>query len=437
MKYLQLATVILLAVLGLPGAASAQKWVNPRFDAHRLDYRDLGYPDVNQIPADESRITALLTAADGRVYGATSGKESYLFLYDRSINKVRPLGRIGDARGVHHALMEDVDGLLYLGGGLDVLTEPPLTQKFPGGFRAIEEQLWRDIAAPYTTYAGGHLYRYDPRKGNAEARLATEPCPLKDLGIPVAHNSIYATVLDRRARVIYGLSYPDAHLFVYDLPKDTARDCGPLASRKVYSGPERAWRSVARALWCAADGRVYTSGDGGLIVYYDPKTKKVVPTTLRIPGEYWDSWNYYGHPVVEQFLEHRGRVWGSTSDGFLFEMDPRGRWLTNLGKARVSRRVRAMAVGSDEKLYLLCGQIQEPVKLYSYDLAGRRGFEDLGVLAVDRSPYYAKRAYQFDAMTTGIDGTIFLGESDRRGSLFLFFPGGRGFDGVLNPSNPR
>jgi hypothetical protein len=118
-------------------------------------------------------------------------------------------------------------------------------------------------------------------------------------------------------------------------------------------------------------------------------------------------------------------------------MDPRGKWLASLGKPRVSRRVRAMAAGPDEKLYLVCGQFQEPCKLYSYDLAGRKGFEDLGVLAVDRSPYYAKRAYQFDAMTTGIDGTIFIGESDRRASLFLFYPGARGFEGVLNPSNPR
>jgi hypothetical protein len=76
-------------------------------------------------------------------------------------------------------------------------------------------------------------------------------------------------------------------------------------------------------------------------------------------------------------------------------------------------------------------------KLYSYDLDGQDGFRDWGVLAVDRSPYYAKRAYQFDAMSTGIDGTIFIGESDRRACLFLFIPGGEGFPGGFNPSNPR
>ena len=78
----------------LAGSARAQKWINPNFDAHRLDFRTLGYPDVTEIEADNSPITALLTAANGRVYGATSGKTaSYLFVYDRSINKVRPLGK--------------------------------------------------------------------------------------------------------------------------------------------------------------------------------------------------------------------------------------------------------------------------------------------------------------------------------------------------------
>ncbi|MBM3336004.1 hypothetical protein FJY63_15200, partial [Candidatus Sumerlaeota bacterium] len=143
----------LLMTLLLAGPACAQKWINPNFDAHRLDYRDLGYPDVTAIEADNSPITALLTAANGRVYGATSGKTaSHLFLYDRAINKVRPLGRIGDARGVHHTLVEDCDGTLLIGGGLNMLAPAPLTQKFAGGFRAIEEQLWKDIVAPYANY---------------------------------------------------------------------------------------------------------------------------------------------------------------------------------------------------------------------------------------------------------------------------------------------
>jgi len=419
-------------------AARAQKWVNPQFDAHRLDYRDLGYPDATAIDADNCPITALLPAASGRVYGATSGKASCLFVYDRSINKVRPLGRIGEAQGVYHALVQDRDGTLYLGGGLNMLAPVPLTQQFPGGFRAIEEQLWKDITAPYANYAGGHLYRYDPAQHDAGTRMPNEPCPLEDLGVPVRGNTIYALALDAQGRQLYGLTYPDARFFVWDLDKKQVRDAGPVLERKVYSGPERTWRSVPRALYVAPDGRVYTSGEDGRIVYYAAASQKLHRTAMQIPGEYWEAWNYYGYPVIEQWAASaKGRVFGTTSDGFLFEMQADRGQVVNLGKPRVARRVRAMTLGPDERLYLLCGEFQDVCKLCSYDLTGREGFRDWGVLAVDRSPYYAKRAYQFDAMTTGLDGTIFLGESDRRAGLFLFHPGGQGFEGGLNPSNPR
>lgn len=427
-----------LALLATGSAARAQKWVNPQFDTHRLDYRDLGYPDVTGIDADNSPITALLTAVGGRVYGATSGKASCLFVYDRSINKVRPLGRIGEAHGVHHALVQDRDGTLYIGGGLNALAPVPLTQQFPGGFRAIEEQLWKDITAPYANYAGGHLYRYDPAQHDAGTRMPNEPCPLEDLGVAVPGNTIYALAINAQARQLYGLTYPDAKFFVWDLEKKQVRDVGPVLERKVYSGPERTWRSVPRALYVAADGRVYTSGEDGRIMTYAPASQKLHRTAMQIPGEYWEAWNYYGYPVIEQWAaDAKGRVFGSTSDGFLFRMDAEHEQIVNLGKPRVARRVRAMTLGPDERLYLICGEFQDVCKLISYDLTGHDGFRDWGVLAVDRSPYYAKRAYQFDAMTTGVDGTIFIGESDRRASLFLFLPGAQGFAGGLNPSNPR
>jgi hypothetical protein len=62
-----------------------------------------------------------------------------------------------------------------------------------------------------------------------------------------------------------------------------------------------------------------------------------------------------------------------------------------------------------------------PCQFYSYNPASG-GYNDLGLLIVDRSPYYYWRGQQFDAMTTGTDGTVFIGESERRSHLFLFIP---------------
>jgi hypothetical protein len=109
----------------------AQKWVSPNYDNHRLDFRDLGYPDVNEIPADNARISALITGKNGYIYGATSGKDSYLFLYDRYINKVRPLGKLPNTSGVHHTMVQDKNGFIYIGTGLNLLDEIPSDTGFP------------------------------------------------------------------------------------------------------------------------------------------------------------------------------------------------------------------------------------------------------------------------------------------------------------------
>jgi len=100
------------------------------------------------------------------------------------------------------------------------------------------------------------------------------------------------------------------------------------------------------------------------------------------------------------------------------------------------RRMRAMEVGKDGKLYMITGEFERSCKLHSFDLTGNEGFRELGPFSVDRSPYYSKRAYQFDAMTIGPDGTVFCGESDRGGKLFYYIPGDDKFKGTLNPTNP-
>mgnify|MGYP005864455851 FL=1 len=108
-----------------------------------------------------------------------------------------------------------------------------------------------------------------------------------------------------------------------------------------------------------------------------------------------------------------------------------------LGKPRIMRRVRGMAAGKDGNLYLLSGEFERSCTLHTYDLSGKLGFSELGPFAVDRSPYYSRRAYQFDAIAVGPDGAVFCGESDRGGKLFIYLPGPGRFKGMLNPANPE
>jgi hypothetical protein len=399
----------------------AQHWVNPDFETHRLDLRDLGYPEINQIPANSSAVTSLRSTAQGRIYGGTMGDEAYLFLYDPKINKVRHLGKLPGAEGIHHALVEDREGLLYIGTGKNIFAELEFTKKTHPGSMGAATSLWADVQRPYASYPGGHLFRYDPRTGDQRVLYPGDPAPVENLGVAVPKNGIYALEIDAGANAIYGVTYPDGRFFSYDISNRRFKDLGEIDSEVFFHGPEREWRSLPRALAVGQDGRVYTSGKDGFLTYYDPKDGGLHLTTARVPGEYYPVQAYSGHPVVEAFAQSpEGLIYGASSDGFVFSFEPRTQKLINLGKPRVSRRIRALAL-SHVTLYMIAGERIEPCRLFTYDLKGG-GFDDLGVLAVDRSPYFSWRGHQFDSMAAGPTGTIYIGESERRSHLFLYLP---------------
>ncbi|MEI8203969.1 MAG: hypothetical protein WCH34_13195 [Bacteroidota bacterium] len=436
MNYLKYNLSVLLIFLFACSFSSAQKFVNPFFDAQRLDLRDLGYQAATEIPADDAPISALLAHSNGKVYGATSGKQSYLFIFDYLTNKVYPLGKIPGTIGVHHSLVEGENGLIYIGTGMNELSLFNLSKEVPHGRRMIETQMWDDIKNRYKSFEGGKIFVYNPKEGDATVYMPEQTAKVTDLGIAIPANSIYAMTINTKKDKIYGISYPEALFFEYDLKTKLFKNYGQWLTVKSYSGPERCWRNVPKSLICLTDGRVLSSGDNGLMTYFDPVTSKIQQTLMRVPGEYWITQKYEGFPVVEQLIpDKNGNLFGSSTDGFIFKIDVANSKLIVLGKPRVERRVRAMTLGKDQKLYMICGEKDNVCQMYSYD--ANDGFVDYGVLGVDRSPYYSRIGYQFDAMCTAADGTVFIGESDRRAKLFFLIPGGNNIPGVLNQTNPR
>ncbi len=402
----------------------SQDWAVPVIkNQQRVDLRDLGYPSVNEIPVNSSAITSLLTARDGIIYGGTSGEEAYFFLFDPAINKVKHLGKIPGQTGIHHSLVEDKDGNIYIGTGQNVFEDVPLS-KWSGGDDKLDVTLWKDIKRHFKNYPGGHLYAYSPAASKENVKLPDMDCETEDLGIPLANNSIYALTINPKGDEIYGLTYPDDHFFIYNILQKKFTDLGEIDPQKVYHGPERQWRTLPRALVCDGSGRVFMSGNKGMLKYYDPETGKLVSTNIEVPGDYYYMQFYQDYTAVEYFAkDSSGLIFGGTTDGYLFSFDSQKMKLTNLGKVRGSRRLRCLTVGNDGKVYLMAGEISttKPCQFYSYDPKGG-GFETLGLLIVDRSPYYYWRGQQFDCMTTGLDGTIYLGESERKSHLFLYIP---------------
>lgn len=402
----------------------SQDWAKPNIrNQQRVDIRDLGYPMVNDIPINSNAITSLITSKTGKVYGGTSGELAYFFFFDPHINKVRHLGKIPGHTGIHHSLVEDKDGNIYLGTGKNMFEEISLS-KWGEGDDNVDITLWKDIKKHYNDYPGGHLYRYNPLISDEKVKLANEDCELEDLGIPFAKNAIYALTISPNGDEIYGLTYPDGHFFIYNIIQNEMTDLGEIDPNRVYHGPERQWRTLPRALVCDDSGRVFTSGTNGMLNYYDPDLRKLVSTNIEIPGDYYYMQFYNDYTSVEYFTkDSNGIIYGGTTDGYLFSFNPREMHLVNLGKVRESRRIRGLAYGKDDKVYLMAGErsTTRPCQFYAYN-THTGGFENLGLLIADRSPYYYWRGQQFDCMTTGLDGTIYLGESERKSHLFLYIP---------------
>jgi hypothetical protein len=41
---------------------------------------------------------------------------------------------------------------------------------------------------------------------------------------------------------------------------------------------------------------------------------------------------------------------------------------------------------------------------------------------VNRRPYYTWQAYVIDSVVAGLDGTIYLGQAERKSKLYLYYP---------------
>ncbi|HEX9972979.1 MAG TPA: hypothetical protein VGD14_12990 [bacterium] len=381
--------------------------------AEHFELRDLGVPFVNAIPPDESAITSLLLGPEGKIYGGTTGPVCHLFIFSPITNRVEPLGQIDGHESIHHALTVGSDGIIYIAAGLNEITQYPISDPVPG-HGGIVISLWNDIEKRYARYEGGHLYRYDP-VGEDNVRIEIgQPCQLNDLGMPVPHDGIYAIVASSSRPEIYGLTYPRGHFFVYNITTGKFLDKGEIYKEKVYGGPNRSLRSISRSLICDALGNVYGSADKEMLFKYDVEQETIVKLRAQIPHIYI--------AVVETFVKDKDcLIYGGTSEGFLFKFNPQTEEVINLGKPLDQMRIRALTIGLDGRVYGIAGERKDHCHFFCYN-PQTGGYTDFGIINVDRTPYYVWMGKQFDAMVTGLDGTIYIGESERKSHLFLFYP---------------
>lgn len=378
-----LKRLVLVALISLPLAAQR----DPEYDHSvikqvRVDLRELGYPPVDVIPPDESAIRALVVAPDGTLYGATSGKRSHLFRLSPMHGYVEPLGVLQGVNAVHRSLVVSLNGDVYLG-----------------------------------TTPGGHLLRYTPSNDHRDKVRVDAPLAVADLGAPVADESIYTLAIDRDR--IYGLTSPNGYFFSYDIGANRFVTHGRVAERNIPGEKFENEKAIGRGIAIDSDGNVYTSGENGWLYRMSPidGTLEKLPVPVpavpgREPYNRVDAWAVAGNGSV---------LYGGTSDGYLFRFDPRQLRIQNLGKPLNQYRIRGLVLARNGKLYGVGGEDDEMARLFSYDVANGT-YELLGMVDVNRRPYYAWQAYVIDSVAIGLEGTVYLGQSERKSKLYLYYP---------------
>jgi hypothetical protein len=349
----------------------------------RIDARDLGHAPQDLIPDEESGITSLSVTPNGDLYGATSGAHSHLFLLNPQHGYVVPLGIIPGASAVTQALAISLAGQVFIG-----------------------------------TAPAGHLLQYTPKDTDDPKIEIGKTLPVTDLGVAVAGESICALTMDQKANVIYGLTSPDAHLFAYSIANRSFKDLGVLATSVPFGEKFEKDKMVSRMLVVDHDGNVFASGQDG--VFYEFEAGKQTLQRLAIHAPAVPGREPFTR--VDAFLlDPSGNIYGGTSDGYLFRLDPRNETVTNLGKPLNQYRIAGLSWGPRGKLYGVGGDSSEMARLFSYD-PSTASYELLGFIDVNRPPYYSWQAYEIGAVVSDSHGTVYLGENERISRLYLFFP---------------
>jgi hypothetical protein len=384
MKYWWLG--VFVALLSLPSAAQREAgYDHSAVKQVRIDLRDLGYPPVDVIPSDESAIRALAVAPDGKLYGATSGKRSHLFLLDPVHGYVLPLGFLEGVSTVEASLVISRAGDVYIG-----------------------------------TAPGGHLLKYEQSRPESESvPQILKPVAVADLGTPVSGESISGLAIDRGRNTIYGLTRPNGHFFSYAIDGSRFAVHGKVAEHEMPGENFEKEKNIGRAIALDAEGNAYTTGEGGRLYQFSASSGTLRKLDITVPGvpgrepyNRVDAWAVGGDGAI---------LYGGTSDGYLFRLDTKEPRVRNLGKPFNRYRLRALVLARNGKLYGVGGDEDDMAQLFSYDPAGGT-YQLLGMIDVNRRPYYSWQAYVIDCAALGTDGTVYLGQSERKSKLYLYYP---------------
>jgi len=343
--------------------------------------------------ADDS-YNGLTAASDGKIYYALCSHKldvgAQMYSYDPASGKVSHLGDLTEAAGEKgrkaipqgkvHVNFYELAGKLYFATHLGYYQE------------VAGKEMVGTPPQGYLPYPGGHFLSYDMSTGKFE-NLATAP----------RGEGIITMTVDTRRKILYGLTWPSAHLLSYDLAKKQLRDLGPTAGMGE-SGAGPAYHVVCRAMVVDPYGGVLFSTSTGDIFRYGGQTPGLVKLqAASLKRDILGQWRpgqagQMGYNWRQLVWDPAAQVYFGThgSTGYLFSYDPRSERLDVIDRIDSEKSRRSglydsfsygylgLTMGPDgHTLYYLTGTpLGEEIRFVTYDTRSGK-YTDHGALALD------------------------------------------------------
>ena len=288
-------------------------------------------------------------------YNETEDRLDYLFNLDEMVDDPHESGRATQCK-IHYSFAPSMhDGVLYMATHL---SGPPIDQPSYSPWRS-----WHD---PERCFRGSALLAFDTK---------TDEVLWWDTIIP--KEGCRCLLIDEEAGLLYALSYPRDHFFVYDLRTRQGRDLGRIGSIN------------AQLLFLDRKHRVWTTDDYGHLVRYDPDTDRLETSPFVLPhdpqlqngwhsvfydavpapdGESIFASTWLPQPRLMRIWPHEGD-WGRVEDLGL-ATQPRD---PSLCLSMFHDHCGGLTIGGDDHLYYVPSRWRDPV--HNPYAAERRDYE--------------------------------------------------------------
>lgn len=349
-------------------------------------------------------LTGGLSAFLGR-YDPVADKTEYLLEMAEAINEPTTNGKATHSK-IHTCLVPSRDGKLYIATHC---TGAPLNHRVWRPWNC-----WDDAER---MFSGFHIGRYDPATGQFE-----------DFGVQSPNEGSRIMALAEKRGLLYGITYPRCHFYVYDL------------RRRIYTDVGRCGDINPQCMWIDADENAYTIDDLGYVVKYMADTQELIHTDTRLPFlREIPSVTVYDATLSPDGKDVYGVTWNEDTYVFihrLFRYNFAEEKIYDLGPVPYNKErydvakhhhAGGVVFGDDGLLYLTAGfteytpeggLIGHGMYLYRIDTETLEN-EEVALLADDRGlicPYVHRAARDFD-------GRLYFFETNYRPPrLFVYTP---------------